>query len=653
MRPGQPLHQYVLTRLLEFIDLSEGELKTRHQAYEELELLWLNYVSPDQVGADGQPKNPNKRAIVVPFTYAACQTLISHIYSAYTSRSVLLPLRATDPRNDRAAESLEAVLEQKHTRNVMSVRMYAWIQDALKYGQGRVSGQWRTEREQVVETLEAPLANILGMWPAFGRAERTTERVKADGPETRNIAPRDYLPDPRVPSWDPQAGEFICVRTVRGMQHLRQQQRAGIYFNVDRLRGGGAEGIDRGAQDRAQNMPSLADPGKWPSSDQPQTLHQVEVRLCPADWKTSDGKALGKSLAPEIWVFTVANKATIIQAEPMPNRHGQFRVAVTDGAVDVHALLGPSYPEIVRGVQDYADFAINSRIANVRMGLYMAFLYDPSMIEEEDIYSAQPGLRMRLKPDAARPASLAQAITQLDVRDVTAGLMRDLGLAGNMIQQTLGAVNILQGVAEQEKRTATEMGGAYQSARTRVGQVGALMWDQGVAPWGLMEISDAQQFLSQASYYRLGGAAARRSGEPRALIGPEDIQGEIEISPVDVTMPADRTAEGALWLKLATEVAGNERLNARLDFVEMFEEGARKLGAVNIDDFRRAQEQGPQAIQALLQALAQGAARNPMQATVMPDEAVMEQAHRGNLIPESAPEGGAGAALIREAMGTV
>jgi hypothetical protein len=625
MRPAMPLHQYCLRRLNGMIDMAIRYTQTRHDQYTAIEQLWLNYVDPDELAADGSPKSPNKRAVVIPFTYASCQTIVSHIYGSYTSRPVLLPLRAIPPEHDRAAEALEAVLERKHLHDLSSVRLRCWIEDATKYGQGRFQSAWDTQREKVMETLRVPLAGMLGMqaspeWPMYGSIQRESERVKKEGPINLNIPPRDYLPDPRVPGWDPQAGEFVAVRTVKSKGYLKRRQRENVYFNVDQVSGTGdsREGTGR---ELVPSMSDLAGMEAWPADDPPTLLHQLEVRLVPADWKADDGSTLGSSQSEQIWLFTIANKATIIQAEPMPNRHGRFRVAVMDAAIDVHGLFSPSYPEIVRGVQEYADYAFNSRMANIRMGLLMAFLYDPELVEEDDVYSTQAGLRLRIKPDSKKPyRSLSEAIHQMPVSDFTQGLLTDIAASGGMIEQTLGAVAALQGKETPGSRSATEMAGIIRSAQNRVGQVGALMWDQGVVPWAMMEISDAQQFMSEGGYVRLSGDARRRWAAEtggRVMVGPDEIQGEIEIAPVDVTMPVDPQAEGALWLKLAMGVAKDARLSARYDAEEMFEEGARKLGAANIDDFKR---------------------QNPVEAQVMPDEQVMDQVQRGNLVPQQAPE---------------
>jgi hypothetical protein len=253
----------------------------------------------------------------------------------------------------------------------------------------------------------------------------------------------------------------------------------------------------------------------------------------------------------------------------------------------------------------------------------MAFLYDPRYVEEADIYAAQPGLRMRVRADqfGNAPKSLSEIVHQLHVHDVTAGFWNDIGLQSQVVKQALGAPDVMQGMPAPGGHTATEMGGVIQHARTRAGQLAARMWGQGMVQLGKLEVSDAQQFLSQPDYYQLADAATRRREHPlaedgRALVGPEQVQGRIEVAPVDVTSPMRREELGEMWMRLAMTVAQNEILSAKYDADEMFEEAARLLGAKNIRDFKR---------RLTLPDL--------LLTRVVPDEQVIEQADRGNLIP--------------------
>jgi hypothetical protein len=271
----------------------------------------------------------------------------------------------------------------------------------------------------------------------------------------------------------------------------------------------------------------------------------------------------------------------------------------------------------------------------------MAFLYDPRYVEEADIYTAQPGLRMRVRADQLgnQPKSLSEIVHQLHVHDVTAGFWNDIGLQSQVVKQALGAPDVMQGMPARGGHTATEMGGVIQHARTRAGQLAARMWGQGMVQLGKLEISDMQQYLSEPGCYRLADDAARRwdaltDGESRALIGPDGIQGRIEVAPVDVTAPVQREQLGEMWMRLAMTVAQNEVLSMKYDADEMFEEAARLLGAKNIRDFKR-----------------RLGLPELLQTRVLPDEQVLEQADRGNLIPLGADVGAEGpvAALVQAA----
>jgi len=630
MRPDQDLHEQTKARLLALKQHAEKAVLRRHSVYDDLELLYLNYADPDVLADDGTPLNPQKRSIVVPATYAAIQTLCAHIYATWTARSVLLPLQAFPPTEDAAAEALEAVLEAKHVDDMTAVKLWGWLLDAFKYGRGAILPTWQTEEEDYVETVSVPLPGVLGGLLPPARVQRRGRRVKQEGPVNVNIPPRALLTDPSVPSWEPQRGRFVAMKSRRSFAELFDLEAQGIYFNVKAIPKSQPQGLETARRADSAVYGQTAYELTNPLATDDLTIVDLVsfwVKLIPQMW------GLGDSRRTEIWVFVLANDAVIIRAEPLDNAHGKFPIAVMDSCLDVHAAVSAGHIELAKGIQEHIDFLYNTRQANIRLGLYMAFLYDPRFVEEADLLSTQPGLRMRLRGDllAGQPRSMTEIVHQLDVRDVTASFLGDIGLQAQMLKQTLGAPDVLQGLPTEERHSATEMGGVIQHARTRAGQLGALMWGQGVVPWGMLEISDCQQYLSVEEYYRLSEEAARNWESTRgyALVGPAAVQGKVKVAPVDVTMPVGREQMGPIWAQLLMALAKSP-LAAQYDLGGMFEQMAAAMGLKNIGDYRR---------------------KSPIQTQVMPDEELKAEVGRGNLVPTEVEAGPMAAALAGLRMG--
>jgi len=616
MAPKGALHGYSHGRLRKLLDFAKKHADQRNAGLEELETLYLNYADPDKVADDGRQQYPHERTIVVPFTWAAIQVKASHIHSSWMSRQPWMSLRAVNPAHDRQAEALEAVLDAGHLEDFTGLKLWGAGIDSLCFGQGRVHTDWETQTE---ETEQDGMMALLGLAPQ--------RRLVREGQVNVVIPPRDWLPDPRVPGWDPQQGEFVAFKTRRARSWLLGKQEEGIYFNVEAIppSSGTAEPTGRarvpGQFDIVSGDPLSGDLDFV-------ELEVVFVRLIPSRWKPEGGAPLGPSRSPQVWRFVIANGDIIIRAESLENAHGKFPVAVCDAQLDVHTLYGQSDIEVVKGLQYHCDFLYNSRQANIRLGLLMAFLFDPRYIEEDDVFAAQPAIRMRLKEAAGGLPDLRRAFMQIPVSDVTATYRQDIEMQVETIKQILGASDTMQGVNTPGNMTATEARPMFQMAQALIGGQANRMWQQMVLPLGRMEISDAQQFMSEERYYRLSGEADRRwqaAGMQvqagRAKVGPNEIQGDVDVTVTDVAQPVDRAAEGALLLQFAAQVAKAPELASRFDLVEIVKEGMRHSGASNIDDYVLA---------------------NPIQTQIVPDEQALAGAEAGNLVPTGA--GGPGPA---------
>jgi hypothetical protein len=641
MRPGQELHTYVFQRLEAMVDHSRRHAELRHDTYDNIEALYFQYADPAKTADDGSPTNPYPRSVVIPFSYAAAQTAIAHWHTAWTMHHPWMRLRSLNPAEDQSAEVLEGLLDANHTQDMTSVKLWGILLDAIKYGQGRIVSDWYTEHEQVYETFDPPLARMLGI--PMPPVTRQVNRLVEEGTRSFIVDPRDWFPDPRAPGVDPQQGEFVAVRWRRSFTELWNGQQEGRYFNVHHLRKQVPPAQGQGA---VESTPRDDIPGQAPrATDYPTGIPHMAVyegftiwaKVIPSYWRTPGGQPLGKGVSPEIWVFSVAwDSKTIIQAQPLQSRHRKFPVGVVNCQFEPHAAFPPSDMELMSGLQESADFLLNMRHAYLRLGLYQAIFFDPTAVETEDLERQQPGLRVRLRPERPQGVNLSESIMALSVPDQTGGVFRDLSFTGEMIEKALGTVDLIQGLPASGERSATEMGGVLQNAQTRVGARGSLMYNQGIVPWGTMEVKDTQQFMSDERWVRLSPRAAARMGmgkqeDPRMLVGPDRIRArDVYVVPCPPNAPVNRNAMGQLYMGLAMKVAESEQLMGIFDPIAMFREGARLSGARTIEEFvRRPQPQS--------------------QATIMDDDEVRNRVQAGNLVPTPGDNGDPVQQMLRAA----
>lgn len=637
MRPGQALHDLLLTRVRACVDLAKRHVSTRHAHFSQIEALRLSYADPAEVNDEGQLTNLHARKVVVPFTGPAIQSQICYWFGTFTGRDHLIPLQASNPAHDKAAQAAEAVLDKKLMLDGMEPKLWQWITDAAWFGQGQMHPLWKTEHQEVVEHYRQPLLDFLGRPIGETQFDKRVWRVRREGPVNSALDPYLYLPDPRVSSVDPQKGEFVAFQDWVSWTKLVSQQEDQGYFNLHHMPPRQTTSISERRTSSPREYEFSSD--FVDADDQGYvTLSVVYLWLIPARTKAGNF-ALGDSSHPEIWQVVVANGSTIIGCKPYPGR--LFPIAVMDTNFDAHRQYNPGDPAMCWALQKAADWYFNARAANLRAGLYNALAYDASAVDEEDVYNVEPALRIPVRADG-RP--LSEKIQQLRWVDTTTPFSGATGELGELIKLQTGAVDIFQGKHEPGATTLGENSMLMAQAQGRVGMRGRVMWQQGLKPWGEMLVTDLQEHMTTEGFYRIVGDAARdwedlQAG--RARITPDMIQGELEIAPADLTMPAQRERWAALWKELAMDVAKSQTLSREFDLGEMVEEIARLAGLADVKRFRRK----PQAALQEIAGQGGGLPRPPVQTQVLPDEEVQRRAQAGDLVPLTG-DGGPEAALL-------
>ena len=635
MSPGQPLHDAVVTALADLIGLSRRHIEPRVAAMNSAEKMVMHYADPTECDPlTGRKLYPHERSIVVPFASAALDTLVAFWFTAFTSRQPTIPLMSHNPSHDRAAEYMESVLESMHARDQIEAKIWSWLWAASLYGRGYLTTTWHSMHELVYDVFQVPVMGLYGM-PVGTRQEQVPRwQVLEERQINTLLEPQMVLPDPRVPGWNTDEGEFCGYESWRSWNWLRRQEIEQQLFNIKPQREKLTAAQESPSTERDYSPSSYAPARAKASESDPgyYRVTQMWVRIIPAEWP-SEQTHIGDGYIPEVWEFVLVNDQVVCRARP--SECEQFPVFAMDSHLDLHKLSSPGDAELIQGLQQAADFFANARMQGLRKGIYQNLVYDPAgLYNPDDINYAEAGLRIRAK---LAQFPIEKIVTVLPMPDVTRGVINDIEMLSDQIKQATGAVDSLQGIPMAKDRTATEVEGIMRSAQGRAGQRGRLMWVQGVEPWVRREIADVQSNLSEERYYRIVGDSARRYEMQRmggqVLIGPQHLQGEIDLAPCDVTMPVNREKMGQLWMQLATMVVQNEMMAQKMNWVAMFKEAAHLMGARNFEDFVM---EGP-----------------PMPPTqVMPNEQVDQQVERGNLVPQpGGPMGSAIGELLGSAVG--
>lgn len=600
-----PLHQEIVRELLDYLAIAERHARDRHSVYGLVDRIHANYVDPADLTPEGRLKRADEITLVLPYPNAVLETLVSFWHGAMTARDPWVRLECDDGP-EYAAEVMESLLHQIHTDELVELKLYGWLRDAAKYGRGAVLTYWEAILDPVLVTYRVPMPGLLGIGQAEAVVRAREHRVRKETQRTELIDPRCYFCDPRVPGWNPDAGEFVILRSWYSKRYLERQALEGVWFNTEAL------GDEQGASGPTREPGGLDQYTPRPSAGK----GAIEgltffVRLVPAFWPTRE-RPLSPLQREEVWQFHLAGRRVITLARPVESEHGRFPVSVMDAHFEPHLLFSPGDTELNVALSAHMSWLINARRHNLRSLVHNILAFDPAYVNLADVTHRRPGGAIRLEntEKLSRPAS--SILFQVPVQDVTGTYLNDIVMLSQLYKEVTGAVDTLRGVALPGETTATEAAAVFRNAQARAANAAQRMWLQGVLPWVMMELSDVRQFLSEERRVRVLGEKLRELGIDQVTVTREALEGRYRVAPVDLTEVPHREAVGALLVQMLQMLAGSPYAQA-FDVVGLIKEAAWHMGLRDIDRFVvKPQQVGVQ---------------------VQPPEQVLRQAEAGNLVP--------------------
>jgi len=655
-----PAHQRLLDLVRSRRSLAARKMSNYHAEWTKADRIYQHYVEPGETDAQGKRLYPWARSIVVPMSYAIVQTQLAWEMAAFTQRLPIVPLDGVSPEDVKPAKVMEQVLQHEWSSDRMSLSLYQWLLDRRRYGVGVVWINWaRDATRQRVEVPKVLPLPILGIELPLGTQWEWQDRVKYEGNRLEPIDPFRFYPDPRVALADSHRGEFVGFRTQRHYHELLLLERDGQYANVKSLPkrptqyGLGTSGTTMEPRSLDRGSVGLGD---WASQIGPNsvdfqeqgsvTLDVFVIRVIPKDYELGD-----RSSWPQKYVVVVGNEAVVLRAQPFEFDHDELPACVMELSQDRHMFSTPGVVSHLEDLQDYLSWLWNSHAENVRRTLNNQFIVDPSLVEISDLISPQPGLLARLRREAqGRPGSMEAAIKQIPVLDITRTHGQDMSSAIDLMQRVSAAPENLQGVLARGEKTLGEQQMAVSAAQGRLRLEAQMGWLQGMNRATHQRISNIQQFMSQERWVSIVGAYPRALGLPAdqkfLRVGPQEVQGQFTYGQVDMIVRQDEPMLMALreiWMAVAKE----PELRQRFDLVKLFEPMAQMAGIKNLEDYTRDMPAGvgqvPVPGMPSFGMPTNGGGTPPGQPTpqgpvtpqVMPDEDVMRQVERGNLVPMS------------------
>ncbi len=601
-------HKRVLNYVMDRIKQSEQAMsqfyarwsvnEKKHQAYINLEDFEKKL---KELNKKGDP--PKLVNVTVPYNFATTSTINTYVMHSFCGRQPIFQVSANKEKYVEAAAAMETVFQYniQHTRFIKY--FYQFVNDAEIYGVGILRTRWKKEKKLRTVWRDVPV-KMLGIGTGETKKERTREeRITYDGNDISSVDPYMFFPDPRVPMTEVnRRGEYVFWKDYIGKHTLLTLEQQGLVKYVQRIPEMRTSDNDsEGASASSRSLVSGGEPNpgspygqQYARSKNFTEIFQGTVEIIPAELGLDDKRY------PTKYLFTVANRAQIIQCEELDLDHDMHPVAVTEpysmgygfGQMGLSDYMGP--------IQDTLSWFLNSHMDNVRTVLNNMLIVDPSRIEMQDLKQPGPGKLIRLKR-AAYGQDVNAAVKQLDVRDVTGSHVRDFELLMRMGDGMSSVNDNLRGLQDSggrktatEVRTSAEAGGSRLAAHCQVISAQALvdLAEQGV--------TNIQQLVSEEFYLTVVGD----EGIAKPIrISPEMLVGDFNFPVHDGTLPIDKVAMVDVWKEVFMGVAQSPQLSSQFNVVGIFEYLAKLAGAKNLGQFKvQAQVADPAAIDKGVQA---------------------------------------------------
>lgn len=620
LKPGSDLHTKLRDEIWRRARASYEVMSNRYESWRYIDQTLTGYI-PLSEEEDTLKKKDSRRpvSIIFPYSYAVMETILTYMVMAFLQEPILR-YEGVGPEDTIGAMLLEKVIGHHCYRNKVGLAIHTMLRDSLAYGIGAASPYWHIQYgmrpvQRQIYTLDE-FNN-----PVPSGTERTMEEgIVYEGNALANIDPYGYLPDPSVASHEAQEGEFFgWYNRTNYMQLLKDEQLDEDVFNVKYLkklrnRTSGiftTEQSDRGQRSGISKSDSRV---LTESVTNPVDTISMNIELIPSDW------GLGDSEYPETWFFVLAADEVIIEARRVETYHGMKNIVTASPDFDGYSAAPMSRLEVLYGLQGVLDFLFNSHIANVRKAINDMLIVDPYLINIKDLQNPKPGKLIRMR----RPAwgrGVDNAVKQLGIVDITKGNVQSASWVVEFMQR-IGAVDdSMMGqlrTGGPERLTGAEFQGTRTGAVSRLERIARVIGMQAFMDLGVMFASHTQQSMDETDYIKVTGRYQEELMQQfgvqpggRVAVSPDDIMINYDVKIRDGSIPGSNFNQS--WLDMFKNIAQDEELRQEFDVVRIFKHIASNMGAKNVNDFVR-----------------QGGSISP---NVLPDEQVLEQAQRGNVIP--------------------
>lgn len=597
-------HQRVLENVMKRVRVSYEKMASRRESWRNIDKTLSAYIpitDAERLVKENDPRSPV--SIVFPHSYSILETLTAFMDGLFLKEPIF-HYTGNSPEDTAGAILLEKVVETHCRRFKAGLALHTAFKDGIAYGLGTVFPLWKQRFGYRTRTQ----LNEVGVY------EKVSEpALLFEGNALENVDPYQLLLDPNYGVQAIQDAEFVGFVRRTNYYNLLKDDNNGYVFNVKYLKDGNGTSQFFSAQRSNRSQTSS---GVDTSVLKPIDVIYLYITIIPKDW------GLGDYEDPEKWLFAVGGDRIVLQAQPLDLDHDMFPIAICAPTFDGYSAAPLSRLELLDGMQGLLNWLFNSHITNVRKTINDMIIYDPYTLNTADLIDPKPGKLVRARR-AAWGKDVRQAITQLQVNDVTREHIKDAQLTMSLMNQISGSDDAMMGTLRSggpERLSAAEFEGTQGQALGRLQSIAMIVGQQLMQDVGYMFAMHTQQLMEEDVWVSTVGEWQQQLLD---VYGPQVKNDRMRVRPADLNVDfdivvnahgADGQNEAQFWIQMFDIIAKNPELYQLIDIGRVFRFVATQLGAQNVDNFLRAPQPAIQPISA-------------------PTEAVMAQAQAGNMIP--------------------
>jgi hypothetical protein len=544
--------------------------------------------------ADARAKQKGEPAkMVVPLTYAQCNTLVTFLFISLTSKDSVFELSATGNEDYELRETAQAVVDREVRQTNYHMRLVEALLDMVRFSLGVLKTSWEYESVFVEnKSTEEDVSFIFDPSDlTIPQEEESVEEevILKEGCKIENISPYHFFYDTRVPLPRWKEGRFAADEQSVNLKDLKRLDKQGFLAGTKHIKEFDNElWTARGGklENRLEGVEPANFTGKQVKGDRMVARTSVQYRLVPSE------HGLGDSDEEAIWVITYANDSRIIGLQPLNSPANEFQYDTLQLLPDQHADLSDSLSKLIDPIQEVITWLINARVASVRRNIDGRLVVDQQHVDMSTLNTNSPFIL--LKKSAPRMGT-SRFIEQLRTTDPTASHFSDSEALIRILYMVSGVNENSMGAFAPGRRSATENRTANAGASARMKLIGASCWYGGLASLGRKLLLSCRQDMSFTTFSKIvGPEKAEQFYDLFHPANPYELYSSEDFFTYDATIESERNYVAQSLQELFLGLVSNPEVAAsmQLDLPAMLNEIYALRGVKNLSRFKVKQPPG-------------------------------------------------------------